>query len=824
MILPILRYFLALSVLAGIYFLAGKLGLSLALINATTSAIWPPTGLALAGMLMLGYRIWPAVLAGAFLVNLTTSDSAPLAGAIAVGNTLEAVLGTFLATRFAGGRRTFDRAENIVRYVFFAAVPATVACATIGTTAQAVAGTVDWAWYAPVWMTWWTGDFTSAITITPLILVFAGRPMPRLSPSRALEATLLAVVIALTCGFIFAGGLSQRLEDYPLSYLALPPIVWAAYRFHHHGALLAWLATATIAAWGTLNGFGPFHVEEPNDSLLLLQMFSGVTAVTALVLAAAVAERTQVAERLEEQEQRMRVALESGRMGTWEWDIASGMVRWSPRLEEIHGLSPGTFPGTFEAFLEDVHADDRERVKQVVARTLEHGRDHEIEYRLSLPDGEVKWVEGRGRIIQDAFGRPARLVGICMDVTDRKRAEVERERLLASEREARAESERASAAKDQFLAVLSHELRTPLTPVLLTTGMLGERRDIPDDARDDILSIQRNVEMEARLIDDLLDLTKVTRGKLELDLQPVDVHLMIHRTVEICCPGESARPEMNLSADRTVVSADPARLQQVLWNLLSNAVKFTPEEGIIAIRTRNTQDGAIRVEIADNGPGIEPTLMPRLFQAFEQGEAARAGRTGGLGLGLAISKALVQAHGGTIEAHSGGSGHGSSFVVTLPEATGQAETGSLAKEPPLINSAAEPLRILLVEDHQNTLELLSRILRVRGHTVTTAGTNADALKAANANRFDLVLSDLGLPDGLAYETMRRLHDRFGLAGIALSGYGTDGDVARSRASGFVEHLTKPVDLKTLYDAIDRVAGNGRVATPMTSSTRESARA
>jgi CheY-like chemotaxis protein len=179
-------------------------------------------------------------------------------------------------------------------------------------------------------------------------------------------------------------------------------------------------------------------------------------------------------------------------------------------------------------------------------------------------------------------------------------------------------------------------------------------------------------------------------------------------------------------------------------------------------------------------------------------------------LGLAISKALVQAHGGTIEARSGDQGHGSSFVVTLPDATGQTETAPPAGEPAAGAGAAQPLRILLVEDHANTLELLSRILRVRGHQVTTAGTNADALKAANVDRFDLVLSDLGLPDGLAYDTMRSLHDRFGLAGIALSGYGTDGDVARSRDAGFVEHLTKPVDLKTLYDAIDRVAANGHV--------------
>ena len=797
------RTLILLLALTGAYFAAGKLGLSLAFDHPSASAVWPPTGLAVAALLLLGYRIWPAILVGSFLVNLTTAGTPATSLGIAVGNTLEALLAAWLAARLAGGARAFDHPENIVRFVTYAAVPATALSATGGVAALAAGGFVPWDEYAGVWLTWWTGNMASMVTVAPLVLIWATAPALRLSRSRWFEALLLLVIV-LALGFLmFGGGLRKPFDSYPIGSLALVPLLWAAFRFGQQGAVTMLVVLCAIAVGGTLVGNGPFNYEDRNLSLLLLQTFVGVASATALIMAAVVADRARAEQVLRDQEQHMSMALASGRMGTWQWHVSSGVVKWSPRLEEIHGMKPGEFTGTFQAFLDDVHPEDVAHVKSAIGRALATLSDHEIEYRLRRKDGQVRWVEGRGRFVLGKDGKAVRLVGICMDVTDRKLAETEREQLLARERESRRQAEEASSAKDQFLAVLSHELRTPLTPVMLAASALEASPQLPESFRDDIRIIRRNVELEARLIDDLLDLTKVTHGKLELALEPTDVHELLSRVIEICCTGRERQLKLELAAGRPIVRGDAARLQQVFWNLLSNAVKFSPPGEPIIIRTRE-ENGQIVVDIVDRGPGIEPELVPRLFQPFEQGKAARSGQSGGLGLGLAISRGLVTAHGGALYANSDGPGTGTTFTVRLPSARELA----LAREQPSGGNGRLPptrsLRILLVEDHESTLAVLRRLLTARGHEITTAKSNQSALAAAEEAEFDLVISDLGLPDGLAYKLMETLRRRWGIRGIALSGYGTEADVTRTRQSGFAEHLTKPVDLETLLEAIERV--------------------
>ena len=790
--------------LTGAYFAAGKLGLSLAFAHPSASAVWPPTGLAVAAVLLLGYRVWPAILLGSFLVNLSTAGTAATSLGIAAGNTLEAVLGAWLAARFAGGARAFDRPEGVMRFILLAAVPATAISATVGVTSLASSEFVPWELFPSVWLTWCTGNLVSMMTVAPLVLIWATTPAPRMTRQRWLEAALLLVVV-LALGFLmFGGGLRKPFDSYPIGIVALVPLLWAAFRFQQQGAVTTSIVLCAIAVGGTLAGYGPFKYDDPNLSLLLLQAFVGVATVTALMLAAAVADRARAEAVLRDQEQHLSMALSSGRMGTWQWDIASGRVKWSPRLEQIHGLKPGEFRGSFQAFLDDVHPDDVVRVKSTIGRNLSALSDHEIQYRLKRRDGEIRWVEGHGHFVLDKQGNALRLVGVCMDVTDRKIAEAEREKLLASERDARRQAEEASSAKDQFLAVLSHELRTPLTPVMLTASQLERSPELPEAFREDIRTIRRNVELEARLIDDLLDLTRVTHGKLELALEPTDVHELLMRVIDICCPGGAGQLQLDLAAPRAVVSADAARLQQVFWNLLSNAVKFSPPGRPIVIRS-DVEDGQLLLKIVDSGPGIEPEFMPRLFRPFEQGKAARNGQAGGLGLGLAISRGLVTAHGGSLEAHSDGPGTGATFAIRLPLAREPAQPAR--EEPPAGDQSprlSRTLRILLVEDHESTLAVLRKLLASHGHEVTTATSNQSALAAAEEGEFDLVISDLGLPDGLAYELMGTLRRRWGIRGIALSGYGAEADVVRTRASGFAEHLTKPVDLETLLEAIERV--------------------
>ncbi|MES1245256.1 MAG: ATP-binding protein [Acidobacteriota bacterium] len=383
-----------------------------------------------------------------------------------------------------------------------------------------------------------------------------------------------------------------------------------------------------------------------------------------------------------------------------------------------------------------------------------------------------------------------------------------RERAIRDRKRAEEELKAANEAKDRFLATLSHELRTPLTPVLVLVSSLERDERVPDWLRGQLNLVRRNVELESRLIDDLLDLTRVTSGKLELRREAVDVGDVLAHALRASGPEIEARGlrlEIDLHPGALLAWADAPRLTQVFWNLLNNAVKFTPESGTISVRSRAESRG-IAVEIRDTGMGIEPDVLPRIFAAFEQAGRSITRRFGGLGLGLAVSRAIARLHGGDLTAASDGAGQGAVFTLSLPAGVPEAdldETVALfvRREP-----GAGPdrgLRLLVVEDHPDTADAMADLLRDLGHEVTVARSVAAAREAAERSegRLDLVISDLGLPDGSGLDLMSELSSRHGLRGIALSGYGMDEDLRRSREAGFTAHLTKPVSLQTLQEAI-----------------------
>ncbi|HEV7506565.1 MAG TPA: ATP-binding protein [Thermoanaerobaculia bacterium] len=375
----------------------------------------------------------------------------------------------------------------------------------------------------------------------------------------------------------------------------------------------------------------------------------------------------------------------------------------------------------------------------------------------------------------------------------------------------------ANLAKDQFLATLSHELRTPLTPVLAVISSLEGDDRLEAKVRDSLAMVRRNVELEARLIDDLLDLTRISRGKLELSRRPTDLRQIVEQAIETCCGQDMASGRLSIvkdlaAADQTVW-ADAPRLSQVFWNLLNNAIKFTPEGGTITVRSWFETDEIV-VQVSDTGVGIRLEALGHIFNAFEQGDLGTARRFGGLGLGLAISKAIVELHGGRLSAESEGVDHGATFTVRLPVGRSRLEpavsVGEERRGAPR-PEAGRPLHILLAEDHIDTAEALAALLEGLGHRITVAGTVAGGLaaaaEAAAADRsVDLVISDLGLPDGSGLELMRELARLYRLTGIALSGYGMEEDVRKSRQAGFARHLTKPVTLDLLKDVIDQVRG------------------
>ncbi len=403
----------------------------------------------------------------------------------------------------------------------------------------------------------------------------------------------------------------------------------------------------------------------------------------------------------------------------------------------------------------------------------------------------------------DELGDLTRAFDSMLDQIEGSHAEVER---------ARDEAVAASRAKDDFLAALSHELRTPLNPVLLLASDATTRPDLPEAVREDFDLIRRNIELEARLIDDLLDLTRITRGKLTLDQRLIDPQAALRdaiTTVRADAVAKNIHFSLNFDASQPQVMGDPVRLQQIFWNILKNAVKFTPEGGAIAVDVR-AEPPAVRllISIADNVIWLTAEELPRIFQTFAQGLHANDGgphRFGGLGLGLAISRTLAELHAGTIRARSAGRGQGATFVVELPLAAAAAPGPAAAPAPaaPGGAAAAGPGRcILLVEDHAPTRTVLAQMLRSRGYRVLAAGSLAEARTCVRSGReFDLLISDIGLPDGTGYELMAELSAQRPLKGIALTGYGMEHDLADSRAAGFRAHLTKPVGIQMIDEAM-----------------------
>jgi len=387
-----------------------------------------------------------------------------------------------------------------------------------------------------------------------------------------------------------------------------------------------------------------------------------------------------------------------------------------------------------------------------------------------------------------------------------KRQAEERESLIREQaiaEHARVEAERASEAKDRFLAMLSHELRTPLTPVLASVFMLEREDNVPKVMHESLQLIRRNVELEARLIDDLLDLTRISKGKVQLSFEIVDAHTLLRNALEIC-QFEIEQKKLELrsefAATKVYLQADPARLQQIFWNLIKNAVKFTPHGGKLGIRTTNNGDGQFRLEVEDSGCGIDPGVLPRIFHAFEQ-----AGRTqlGGLGLGLAISKALVEAHHGSISAESQGRDSGATFTALFPTCERNAIPES--SDAPRSTAKRRSVRLLLVEDHEDTNRSLTRMLRRRGYEVHPANDIRSALDIAARKQFDVLVSDIGLPDGSGIDLLKALRAKRDVFGIALSGYGMEEDIRRSGEAGFSHHLVKPVDLNKLDSIIQEMS-------------------
>jgi len=380
----------------------------------------------------------------------------------------------------------------------------------------------------------------------------------------------------------------------------------------------------------------------------------------------------------------------------------------------------------------------------------------------------------------------------------------ERRRIEQELQQQKSVVETANRTKDHFLAMLSHELRTPLTPVISALDSLETEPTQTEDAKASLAMIRRNIELETQLIDDLLDFTRIARDKMQLRFASIDAHQAVSNVVEICraeARSKRLQVHVNLRANQHHVTADSAKFQQIIWNLLKNAIKFTPEGGDITISSDNPSESVFTVSVHDTGIGLEPEVMQRIFDPFEQGNRSFEHRVGGLGLGLASSKSLAQAHGGTLTAQSDGSNRGSTFTLSM-QALPQGEAVSAVSKA-VTDATRRALKILLVDDHHDTCAALEKLLARRGYLVAISHDVRSAMEAAARNEFDLLISDIALPDGTGMDLMMQLRAVANVPGIAISGFGNNGDIERSLQAGFSEHLTKPIRLENLEAAIER---------------------
>jgi PAS domain S-box-containing protein len=520
----------------------------------------------------------------------------------------------------------------------------------------------------------------------------------------------------------------------------------------------------------------------------------------ASVIAAQVAfavERTRTEAQARRSEERLRFALDAASMGTWDWDLATNSVQWSENLARIHGLPDGAFDGTFASYEREIHPDDRERVLASVQRALTEGAPHDVEYRLVAPDGTVRWCEGKGRVEYED-GRPARMSGVCMMVTRRKEAELAR---LAA-------AEESSRLKDEFLATLSHELRTPLNAILGWVQMLQSGELSPARATKAIQVIGRNASLQAQLIEDILDVSRIITGKLDVDHVPVSLSQLCETAVSGAAPAAAAKRielRQQVAANLPPVDGDPKRLHQVLNNVLSNAIKFTPEGGRIVLRC-DADPAGVNIIVEDSGVGIPTEFLPFVFDRFRQADSRSTRAHGGLGLGLAITRHLIEQHGGTIQARSAGQGSGTRIAIRLP--LGSVAPWRDVPDPAPENESVrlDGVAVLVVDDERDSREMLATVLEQRGATVVQSESAASALAVLQTTPVQAIVADIAMPGVDGYELMRRIRATGNRTpAIAVTAFARTDDRQAALDSGFSSYLAKPIDgwqlIRTVRDLV-----------------------
>jgi len=533
--------------------------------------------------------------------------------------------------------------------------------------------------------------------------------------------------------------------------------------------------------------------------------------VGASKIARDITEQGQARKALDDASERLKLALAAARLGDWSWDTKTDVVTLSETAARLFDI-PSDSQMTWTQIRELLHEEDREPARLAVEKALAEHSDYDIEYRVEGKDGSEVWVSAKGRGLYDPDGDVVGMLGFVQDISVRKRnEEMLFEQAVANERLYR-QAEESSRLKEEFLATISHELRTPLSAILGWTRMLRLGQLSKENELKALDTIERNARAQAQLVDDLLDVSRIITGKLRMDVRPADPNSFIDAAVEAVRPAADAkgvRMQKVIDTGAISIPGDPARLQQVVWNLLSNAIKFTPRGGRVQIRSERV-NSHLEIVVSDTGQGISADFLPHVFDRFRQADQKTSRQHGGMGLGLAIVRHLVELHGGTVNAISEGEGRGATFTVTLPIAPiYQIDSGSrihpAARDLLPANDCTDRLdglRILVVDDEADTRDLLRQGLEYCGAKVKEVGSADEAMKALETFTPDILISDIGMPGVDGYDLIRQIRklsvdEHRKIAAIALTAYTRVEDRLQALRAGYDMHVPKPVELAEL---------------------------
>jgi PAS domain S-box-containing protein len=647
-------------ILIALYVGAARIGLDLAVAHGVITPVWIPTGIALAALVLFGYRMWLGVALGAFTANAISDLPVSLAAGIAVGNTLEAVVGAFLLRR-AGFGPSLERTRDVIALGLLGAVVATTIAASNGVAVLSLGNELPNSEVGSAWVLWWFGDLIGALLVAPALFVWHTQWRKR-RVLHVVEATLLSIAIGAASAIVFLGGHWR----YP--YVLFPLLVWAALRFKQLGAATGILIMGVIGTIGTINGSVPIGGATATQSVQILQALIAIVGVGVLVIAASIAERDSTRAELDEAHAGLADAQAVAHVGSWSWDIPSDRITWSDEMYRIYGYEPQEFPVTFEKAMERVIKEDSARVAEDLQREFGVGKDHtnaDMRYRIRLPDGSERTLIGKGAISFGADGEPLRMVGTVEDITEAERAKTEMAEAFQRERETADRLRELDNIKNTFMSAVSHDLRSPLTTIAALSSVVLKRLDeLPREELADALErISGSAARANRVLTNILDVDRLSRGSIEAARGEVD---LADLSARIAYGMETDGRHIILPEEHVTAWVDEGLAERIVENLLYNAVRHSGSAQAVVVRVEDNGDGVVLC-VEDSGTGVPDELKESIFGAFQRGDTP----AGGTGVGLYLVAQFAKLHGGRawVEDRPGG---GASFRVHFPERNGLA--------------------------------------------------------------------------------------------------------------------------------------------------------